>query len=526
MSDVKGAQARIQVEYRAGGAANVEIYVDNKGSMNNIALINAIDLSPYAFDKIGNDTSAFQKALEYGAGLPDVDRIVCLADRKLDIDLPQIVKERWNVKELLGCMVQEAAQHANVFYFYADCPFLSGPITERMYRNHLSYFADYSFADGYPYGLTPEIIKRETLSHLVRLNAQEEASIKRESLFDVIKKDINAFDIETEIAPKDLRMLRVALTTDSRRNVLLLTRLLGHGARDADSIQRVLEESPLILRTYPAFFNIQIVEGCPQNCVYCPYPAMRGAATGKMAEMELGQFQDILDRIESSCGDAVISLSLWGEPAFHSQAAELVTAVSRKSSFDLIVESSGIGWERDVLLRIKREARRCPTWIVSLDAWSPEIYRQLRGDGFDEALKTVDILCETFPGQVYVQAVRMKENEDDLEQFYRGWKAKLDSLIIQKYDHFCRALPDRRVTDLSPLKRIPCWHIKRDMIILLNGAVVLCREDLEKKHVLGNIGRDGLESIWEQGLEIYRQHLHGVYPDICKECDEYYTYNF
>ena len=253
---------------------------------------------------------------------------------------------------------------------------------------------------------------------------------------------------------------------------------------------------------------------------------MRGSATGKMAEMELGRFQDILDRIESYCGDAVISLSLWGEPALHSQAAELVTAVSRKPSFGLIIESSGIGWERDVLLRIKREALRSPTWIVSLDAWSPEIYRQLRGDGFDEALQTVDTLSQTFPGQVYVQAVRVKENEDDLEQFYRGWKAKLDSLIIQKYDHFCHALPDRRVTDLSPLKRIPCWHIKRDMIILLNGDVVLCREDIEKKHLLGNVWRDGLESIWAQGLEIYRQHLDGVYPDICKDCDEYYTYNF
>ena len=120
----------------------------------------------------------------------------------------------------------------------------------------------------------------------------------------------------------------------------------------------------------------------------------------------------------------------------------------------------------------------------------------------------------------------MKETEEDLEDFFRHWQAKTDNVIIQKYDHFSGRLPERKVTDLSPLKRLACWHMKRDFHILLNGDVPLCREDISSEHLLGNIFKDPIAGIWNNGEAYYRDHLQGDYPEICKKCDEYYTYNF
>ncbi|MCK5007497.1 MAG: SPASM domain-containing protein, partial [Spirochaetales bacterium] len=87
-------------------------------------------------------------------------------------------------------------------------------------------------------------------------------------------------------------------------------------------------------------------------------------------------------------------------------------------------------------------------------------------------------------------------------------------------------LPDRRVTDLSPLKRFPCWHLKRDVAVLMDGSVCLCREDLKVEHSLGNIAKQSLEEIWAAGDRYYRDHLRERYPELCKKCDEYYSYNF
>ncbi|HEB11250.1 MAG TPA: spiro-SPASM protein, partial [Spirochaetales bacterium] len=75
-------------------------------------------------------------------------------------------------------------------------------------------------------------------------------------------------------------------------------------------------------------------------------------------------------------------------------------------------------------------------------------------------------------------------------------------------------------------KRFPCWHIKRDVNILLDGSVPLCREDISAGHILGNVLKPGLAEVWENGKVFYLEQLKGEYTDICQKCDEYYTYNF
>ena len=98
-----------------------------------------------------------------------------------------------------------------------------------MHANHRRYLADYTFADGYPYGLTPEILTMDTVGRLRGMAS--EGAPDRETLFAVIQKDINSFDIETEISPIDMRMLRVSLSADIERNFLLLRRIVSRAGR-------------------------------------------------------------------------------------------------------------------------------------------------------------------------------------------------------------------------------------------------------------------------------------------------------
>jgi spiro-SPASM protein len=520
--------------------------------MKNLAVANALALNAHALEAIPPGESALKRVGRYARELPGVDRTVLLlpggdsapqgaeADAKeLGFQI-QILKGN-SIGELLRTLQSLADGYDNLFYFFADCPLLDLSLSTRMLDSHGKYYADYTFADGYPYGLSPEILKPAVLAPLLALASKTESegaeagafaaeaeSIRaqdRGALFELIKKDINAFDIETELSPVDLRMLRAELCADRKRNLMLVERVVEAGAEDGQAVCRLLEERPEILRTLPAFFTVQIVAGCPQLCSYCPYPRFGIEETGMKGQMDLKVFAGLLDQIQAFCEDATLSVSLWGEPAYHSAFADLAAAVQAKR-FRLIVETSGIGWQEGVFSRIAKKNLPGLDWIVSIDSRDAEEYRSLRGEGFEEAHRTVETLQSLFPGCVYPQAVRMNENEEGLENFYRYWKNQGGKVIVQKYDPFCGFLPDRRVTDLSPLKRFPCWHLKRDVAVLMDGSVCLCREDLKGEHVLGNIAKQSLEEIWAAGDRFYRDHLQERYPELCKKCDEYYSFNF
>ena len=494
--------------------------------MKNIAVINAISLGRHALLPLVDGASAVDRVTAFARLLPGVQDWVVLLSLPLETSagMRTVTRDSWTQSDLLAQVVEAAAGFEDVFYFYADCPLLDIELARRMHENHRRYWADYTYADGYPYGLSTEILTRETAG---RLKAAASASApERDTMFSLISKDINAYDIETEISPVDQRLLRVSLSADSQRNFLQLQRVVATGARDAASVCDALQHNPEILRTLPAYFNIQVVERCPHACSYCPYPVFAGDVVGKTGVMPPQRFSELAARIGAFSGDAVISISLWGEPALHPSIYDLIGAVLESPSLRLVVETSGVGWDPSLFARIKDGFQRQPTWIVSLDATKEDLYTRLRGKGFAEALRSAETLLSLFPTSTWVQAVRMKENEDDLEVFYKSWKARTENVIIQKYDPVGGMLADRRVADLSPLKRFPCWHLKRDLSILLDGTVPRCREDVRVTAPLGNAFTEELSAIWERGQSVYRSHIAEQYPGICAACDEYYTYNF
>jgi spiro-SPASM protein len=496
--------------------------------MKNIAVINGTGLRDPAFRPLLDGASASARAIAFARILPDVERAILLLSRpqpSLEGEgIVPVVRESWTASSLLAEIAEAARDHQDVFYFDADCPFLDAGLSRRMHASHRRYWADYTFADGYPYGLTPEILTRETVERLRSMAGN--SSPTRDVLFSILKKDINAFDIETEISPVDMRMMRIALCADTERNFLLLTRIAAGGAREATGICEFLNSRRELLRTLPAFFPVQIVERCPHACTYCPYPVFGGKILEKSGVMPVEAFAGLARKIAGFAGDAVIDISLWGEPSLHPEVFELARAALECPGIDLVIETSGVGWRPGILRRFRDELPRPPTWIVSLDASSPEMYRRLRGEGFAEANRAAEELLSLFPSRTWVQAVRMKENEEDLEIFYRTWKARTENVIVQKYDSFAGFLPDRIVADLSPLTRFPCWHLKRDMPILIDGTVPMCREDLRVQTALGNAFREELAVIWERGRDIHQAHVDGRYPDLCARCDEYYTFNY
>jgi len=496
------------------------------------ALVYAGSLSPHALEPLAGGASAYERSLGFASALPGLERLV-VAEGSVAAPQgphPRLRRETWTVDAVLEALAEAGAGMDAVVFLWADQPFLDLGLAERMLESYRRYRAEYCFADGYPLGIAAEILAPRILPALRSLCASLPPEPARDSLFSVIQKDINSFDIETAISPLDLRDLRLTLACDTKRNTLLVERLLEAGVRDEASALDIIPKRLDLLRTLPAFVQIQVAGGCPQSCALCPYPRIGGDILGRGDFMEKSRFVSILDQVEALSGDAVIDISLWGEPSRHPDIAGLIGEVLSRPNLSLIVETSGIGWDRSMLGSLAGAGRL--NWIVSLDAWSPELYEKLRGPGYAEAKAFAELLIELFPRGAYVQCVRTNENEAELEAFWRGWKKKTENVIVQKYSSFVGFLPQRRVSDLSPLLRRPCWHLKRDLAVSLDGSVPLCRECVRGEAMLGNaFAEGGLEAAWAAGEAYHAAHIEAGtvpgsgYPQPCAACDEYYTYN-
>ncbi|MCL2832129.1 MAG: spiro-SPASM protein [Treponema sp.] len=519
----------------------------------------------------GLEKSSFDLAVRQSQLFPFTEKVVLLGREGMDYpgfsgetgceskvkEFSLVTSPKWTRRELLNAISREQSGYDLAYFAWADCPFLDPALAAALTDRHVRYAAEYSYADGYPLGFAPELLSAGTAGVLFNIDKEGDVPVERDAIFQAIQKDINAFDIETEISPVDLRHYRICLAADSRRNLLLLNRWLQASVNfpKAQDAEAIIEKNPELLRTLPAFYNIQVCEACPQACSFCPWS---GRGQSGKAIMEPEKFRLLLDKIVDFSGDAVISMSLWGEPALHPQKMDLIRMVLQRPELSLVIETSGVGWKTSELETLASEAKNAAaragnllasplSWVVSLDAFDPNRYREIRGSGFTEAADCANQLLQLFPGSAYVQAVRFKGAEDDIEAFYRHWKeapaaqspqgtvksGSANHVIIQKYDHFCNKLPKLQASDLSPVQRRPCWHLMRDMNIALDGTVLRCREILDSGGTVDrfNAFTRPLQEIWMSaepmyGNDLYIQHTKGNYPEECADCDEYYTYNF
>lgn len=528
-----------------------------------MVFIYAGDSSSFSFEKVFSLQSAFDRVLVWSKSIESAcNFIACtqenyekvssaLADLKL-CNFKIIKKDSWSLGILLESMALKASENSvdNVIFTFASMPFLDLNLTKQLLHDHDEYLSEYTFADGWPIGFAPEVIDSGTLnilSSLCKAKEKENAVVTHDAVFDLMRLDINSFEIESVISEKDYRMLRLEFLCNSKRNFLACKNLFEealntHTAFSATSLSNLAEKEVSVQKTVPAYYCIQLTENMALPALYSPYPEAFQKKYSKLpfAEsnpnpktMSLESFNALLSQIEELSSDAVISLSAWSDPLCVKNISEYVELAFKHKGFTVLLETDASLLTDEAVQKIKNAVLSPERiiWIVSLDAFSDELYKKMHcGKGSLESAKNaVEKLSSSFPGSVYPQFTRMNINECELEGFYRFWSESssptLGKVIIQKYDWYCGLLPQEKPADLSPLEREPCWHIKRDVTVLCDGSVPLCREHILDQ-VLGNVFNEGLDFVWNKMNSFLEEHLSCKYNGLCEKCDEYYTFNF
>ncbi|MGL1891742.1 MAG: spiro-SPASM protein [Spirochaetaceae bacterium] len=485
--------------------------------MKNIVIVNLIDISPYFETKIEGLTQ-IERICNFSNTLPNVENIVYLLSQDVLGVKNKIIRKSWTQEDFINEIEKVSTGYDNMFYFYGDCPLLDSKLTKAMYDDHLNYYAEYTFADGYPYGLTPEIIDVHILSALKILVKDSTRILQRDSIFDIVKKDINSFELETTIAEKDLRLLRISLTIDNKRNYNQFKRILGLGGKDSKSISRIIENNPEVLFQEPSYVTIEITKNQVQTVNYLP------KRKEIKKNIDINDLDIVLQKIKDYSEDCTISFVPEYEPTSHPDIIEIIKKITTDYNFDLYIETSGLNWTTELKNEVKSNKR--VFIIITIDTIDPDLYKLLRGDGFAEVIAFSKEIVSIIKDRVWIQATRMKTNEVVMEAFYRFWQEYTEQIIIQKYSNYNESLEDLKVADLSPLKRFPCWHLKKDMHVNTEADVLLCFNDINQEYILGSLKNEEIEVIMERKKEYYNDHIKCEYSDFCRKCDEYYTFNF
>lgn len=415
-----------------------------------------------------------------------------------------------------------------------DSPFFDSEIFSEMTDVHIKYLAEFTFSENLPEGFACEIISRELINQI------PDTDEKTLPLGKVIRANINKFDVELFYKEPDIRSKRISFRLNSLREKTIMQNLynINRTIPAYGEIKDLIESNPETLFTGPSYVEMELTGKCSLDCLFCYRKTLK---SGEHGHMEFKTFSSILEWMRESALPYTLCLSGSGEPMEHPEFYSIMEAAVKEDLIEqLIIETNGINADSNFKGFISKSENSKVKVIINNNGLDKESYQRYhKTDAFDSVFKNTISLGELNSSgeRVYIQIMKINETdefakENDiksyLDKYYDFWEGQKVPIILQKQNTYFGRIPDRKYSDLSPVKRTPCWHLQRDLYILSDGTVSFCKQDIDGENSYGNIKDMKLSEIWNNQRKSFIEEFHGRFPSKpdCKNCDEWYTFNF
>jgi len=427
-----------------------------------------------------------------------------------------------------------ASMSDHVAIINGDSPFFDTEILKEMFDIHIKYLAEFTFSENLPEGFACEIISRELINEIPDTNE------KTLPLGKVIRANINKFDVELFYKEPDIRSKRISFRLNNLREHKIMENLyaIKKSIPAYTEIKNLIETNPESLFIAPSYIELELTGKCSLDCLFC---YRKSLASGEHGHMESGTFTRILDGMRDFAIPYTLCFTGSGEPMEHPEFYSFMEmAVKEDLVEQLIIETNGIQADSNFKNFISKPENSKVKVIVNNNGLDKESYQKFhKADAFDSVLKNITSLAELNSGieRVYIQIMKINETdeftkENDiksyLDKYYDFWEGQKVPIILQKQNIYFGRIPDRRYSDLSPVKRTPCWHLQRDFYILSDGTISFCKQDIDGEYSCGNVKNLFMTEIWDNQKKSFLEDYNGKFPSKpnCKDCDEWYTFNF
>ncbi len=283
------------------------------------------------------------------------------------------------------------------------------------------------------------------------------------------------------------------------------------------------------ISSYPKILNIEPTNFCNLNCPICIDKSSR-----EQGFLGLELLQSLIDKNKEILRDQYIWLHFAGEPLLHPKLPEIIK-ILKNNGIRTRLSTNATLLDKDTSLRLMEAG--LDYIVFSVDGFRKETYEKIRrGADFDvvenNIFKFLDIKKEKgLRTKTQIQMIKMKINEDEVKPFIEKWK-RTDINYINIKSFCSRAWEAKNIEpfeEISKLKqkiknRLPCFYLWETLVILWNGDVLVCCQDLQGNLKVGNVKEKSLIEIWnsQKMIELRERQLKGdfsMFP--CSQCPDW-----
>ena len=281
----------------------------------------------------------------------------------------------------------------------------------------------------------------------------------------------------------------------------------------------------------PFTVHIEPTNNCNQTCIMCVHPDMKRAVS------DIGE--DVAYKAIDECAKFGIYSThffFFGEPFMNRKTIDYI-AYAKKKKIPLVSVTTNFTTIKDSEIE-RLVTDGLDSIHISFEGLDRANYKRIRGtDSYDKVIKNLDrlIYYRKLHGRenpwVSMTYVHTDESEADIERYKSMWKSRVNHFHISpQFDYIGRA-PIRKeqgaansenIMARGSKDRLPCRQLWLRLVVLSNGELVPCSQNIDGELSIGNIKDMTIAEAWqgEKMAELRGDHLtNRICPDsVCGKC--------
>lgn len=271
----------------------------------------------------------------------------------------------------------------------------------------------------------------------------------------------------------------------------------------------------------PKILQIENTNLCNARCVMCPHVIMK--RKGKI--MELNEFKKILDNVMKNYEIKRLVITGFGEPLIDSNLVEKIDYVNKrypKLKIDLYTNASLLT-EKIADKLLKRKIDRVTFSINGTE----KNYKKIMKIDYKKTRKNVLYFLQQKKSLNHkiltnISLMILKENEKDIKDFISFWRDLADSVRVYAPSDWAGTLRNIEKRQEFGGKRWPCTGLWNQIMVDVDGNVIMCCRDYESRVKFGNLLKQDIKEI--RNSENYQSLLKNQLSfsfstPVCKNCD-------
>lgn len=258
---------------------------------------------------------------------------------------------------------------------------------------------------------------------------------------------------------------------------------------------------------FPLLVDLELSSLCNLNCPFCYTLADGFKEKIKATLMDFSLFKKVVDEI---CGKVFgIRLSLRGEPTIHPQFIEAVRYAKSKGVQEVSTLTNGSNLTAEFFTQAMEAGI---DWItVSFDGLDEEYEKNRRPLKFEEMYRRLSDIARIKKSAGRVKPVIKIQSvwpaiEKDPAGFYEKMALVSDLVAFNPIIDYSSHPAAQKI---PYEKNFICPQLYQRLVVGADGRVLLCANDEESEHVVGDARTQSVHEIWhgEPMNEVRRMHL-------------------